>query len=122
MAYNHTARAPGKSALRPKNRIWGFSRDGCNLSLDDRLRCQEPRRKSRATPTFFTPGIPHWPSRDPIEENGGFNLYGFVGNDGVNSLDLLGLKEEEKFCCCGGGNAIYDPADKCCVDGKVDSK
>lgn len=35
-------------------------------------------------------GIPVWPSRDPIEERGGFNLYGSVGNDGVNQWDLLG--------------------------------
>jgi uncharacterized protein RhaS with RHS repeats len=32
-----------------------------------------------------------WPSRDPIEEEGGVNLYGFVGNDGVGNIDLLGL-------------------------------
>jgi phage tail tape-measure protein len=31
-----------------------------------------------------------WPSRDPIEEKGGINLYGFVHNDGVNEIDLLG--------------------------------
>ncbi len=34
-----------------------------------------------------------WPSRDPIEEDGGVNLYGFIGNDGVNKLDILGLIE-----------------------------
>jgi len=33
-----------------------------------------------------------WMSRDPIEEQGGVNLYGFVGNDSVNVIDLLGLK------------------------------
>jgi hypothetical protein len=33
-----------------------------------------------------------WPSRDPIEEDGGVNLYGFVGNDGVNDWDYLGQK------------------------------
>jgi hypothetical protein len=32
-----------------------------------------------------------WPSRDPIEERGGVNLYGFVGNDGVSRWDFLGL-------------------------------
>ena len=32
-----------------------------------------------------------WPSRDPIGEIGGLNLYGFVGNDGVNQVDPLGL-------------------------------
>ena len=31
-----------------------------------------------------------WPSRDPIEEDGGLNLYSMVGNDTVNSWDLLG--------------------------------
>lgn len=34
-----------------------------------------------------------WPSRDPIQERGGVNLYGFVGNDGVNKWDLLGMEE-----------------------------
>ena len=37
-------------------------------------------------------GIPYWPSRDPIEEDGGVNLYGFVGNDPIRQTDSLGLK------------------------------
>jgi|GEM_PF-1881761 len=32
-----------------------------------------------------------WVSRDPIEESGGVNLYGFVGNDGVGEFDRFGL-------------------------------
>jgi RHS repeat-associated protein len=32
-----------------------------------------------------------WLSRDPAEEDGGTNLYGFVDNDGINSVDFLGL-------------------------------
>lgn len=32
-----------------------------------------------------------WLSRDPIGEEGGYNLYGFVENDGVNFIDPLGL-------------------------------
>ena len=39
-------------------------------------------------------GIPVWPSRDPIAERGGFNLYDFVGNDGVNYLDYLGRERK----------------------------
>jgi uncharacterized protein RhaS with RHS repeats len=35
-----------------------------------------------------------WPSRDPIEEEGGENLYGFVGNNGISSIDFLGLMEK----------------------------
>ena len=29
-------------------------------------------------------------NRDPIEEAGGINLYGFCGNDGVNGFDVMG--------------------------------
>jgi hypothetical protein len=38
-------------------------------------------------------GRAYWLSRDPIEERGGINLYGFVGNDSVNYTDYLGLKD-----------------------------
>jgi RHS repeat-associated protein len=40
---------------------------------------------------WYDPVTGRWPSRDPIEESGGVNLYGFVGNDGVGHFDLLGL-------------------------------
>ncbi len=39
---------------------------------------------------YYDPLTGRWPSRDPIEEKGGLNLHGFVGNDGVNKWDLLG--------------------------------
>ena len=32
-----------------------------------------------------------WISRDPLGEQGGLNLYGFVGNDPINDNDCLGL-------------------------------
>ncbi len=38
-------------------------------------------------------GIPCWPSRDPIGEKGGMNLYGFLGNDGEDRADKLGLED-----------------------------
>jgi RHS repeat-associated protein len=41
---------------------------------------------------YYDPVTGRWPSRDPIEEEGGINLYGFVGNDGVNWVDILGQK------------------------------
>jgi RHS repeat-associated protein len=40
---------------------------------------------------WFDPYTGRWPSRDPIEESGGVNLYGFVGNDGVDFVDQIGL-------------------------------
>jgi hypothetical protein len=53
---------------------------------------QQPRRENRPATTKTASGIPYWPSRDPIEEEGGINLYGFVGNGGVNWVDRLGLQ------------------------------
>ncbi len=41
---------------------------------------------------YYDPVSGRWPSRDPIEEEGGMNLYGFVGNDGVGQIDFLGNK------------------------------
>ncbi|MCX6866940.1 MAG: RHS repeat-associated core domain-containing protein [Verrucomicrobia bacterium] len=40
---------------------------------------------------YYDPLTGRWPSRDPIEENGGLNLYGFVGNNGVSKFDFFGL-------------------------------
>ena len=91
MAYNLTARTSGNPAMRPKNRAWGFPRNGRVYPLGCRRQRLELRPKPRPTPTFFTPGIPQWPSRDPIEENGGLNLYGFVENDGADWVDILGM-------------------------------
>lgn len=53
-----------------------------------------------ATNTFayYMPGQGRWTSRDPIGEEGGPNLYGFVGNDSVNTIDPLG----EDFIAVGG--------------------
>jgi len=34
-----------------------------------------------------------WLSRDSIAEQGGYNLYGFIGNDGVNLIDYLGFED-----------------------------
>ena len=39
---------------------------------------------------FYDPVTGRWPSRDPIEEAGGVNLYGFVANNGVSLIDALG--------------------------------
>lgn len=40
---------------------------------------------------YYNPEQGRWLNRDPIEENGGLNLYGFVGNDPINSVDMLGM-------------------------------
>jgi len=42
---------------------------------------------------YYDPLTGRWPSRDPIAERGGANLYGFVRNAATYSHDRLGLKE-----------------------------
>jgi len=76
--------------LQPKNRARGFfgARPLCARTI--RPQAPQPRREIRPVPAKPASGIPVWPSRDPIGEEGGWNLYGFVGNDSIGLLDVLG--------------------------------
>jgi len=49
---------------------------------------------------FYDPNLQRWSNRDPIGENGGINLYGFVGNSPLNSVDPYGLAD---YYYSGGG-------------------
>ena len=40
---------------------------------------------------YYDPDTGRWLSRDPLEEEGGINLYQFIGNDPVNLVDPMGL-------------------------------
>ncbi len=40
---------------------------------------------------YYNPSTGRWPSRDPIGEEGGLNLYSMVGNNPVSRYDILGL-------------------------------
>ncbi len=54
---------------------------------------------------YYDPVTGRWLNRDPIEEDGGVNLYGFVENDPIDWVDVLGLE----------GNApgsLYDTAEE----------
>jgi len=42
---------------------------------------------------YYDPVTGRWPSRDPIAERGGVNLYGFVQNNSLNAIDYIGLKK-----------------------------
>lgn len=39
---------------------------------------------------YYSPNLGRWLNRDPIEEQGGLNLYGFCKNKALDSFDLLG--------------------------------
>ncbi|WP_265593491.1 RHS repeat-associated core domain-containing protein [Verrucomicrobium sp. BvORR034] len=40
---------------------------------------------------YYSAKLGRWISRDPLGESGGFNLYGYCGNDPVNRWDYLGM-------------------------------
>lgn len=40
---------------------------------------------------YYSPTLGRFINRDPIEEKGGLNLYAFVGNNGINGWDMLGM-------------------------------
>ncbi len=42
---------------------------------------------------YYAPDTGRWLNRDPIAEEGGLNLYAFVANDPMNSMDPWGLEE-----------------------------
>ncbi len=91
MGFSLTSPAPEKCDPTAKNRVWGFFGDAPKTSRDNRPQSLQPRRENHPTTTKVASGRAYWPSRDPIGERGGLNLYGMVGNDAVNGSDYLGL-------------------------------
>jgi len=68
-----------------------------NASRSRALRPQKPSKLAEKTVhvadylyRYYDPLTGRWPSRDPIEEEGGVNLYGFVGNSTFNYIEYLG--------------------------------
>lgn len=111
MAYFLSESAPCASDLTAQNRVWGFFAESNRQRSTNRRNPQQPRRENRPALTKTASGILLWPSRDPVEEKGGVNLYGFVGNDGVNCVEFLGLKlikyvgPAKPITASGGGGA-----------------
>jgi RHS repeat-associated protein len=71
---------------------------------------------------YYDPETGRWPSRDPIGERGGLNLYGFVRNRPINRLDILGLSTKTDI---GDGIGLitkraYSFLGKCCTGSCTD--
>ncbi len=45
---------------------------------------------------FYNPKDGRWINRDPIAEQGGWNLYAFLGNSLQDKFDALGLEDKKK--------------------------
>ena len=54
----------------------------------------------------YDPEMGRWLSADPLGEEGGLNLYGYVENDPVNSADELGLQRGPGRIIRGPGSRI----------------
>lgn len=48
---------------------------------------------------YYDPVTGRWPSRDPIEERGGDNIYHFCYNDSILKFDIRGLNVRVDFKC-----------------------
>ena len=92
MAYFRTEPAPARRNPTGKNRVWDFFRLSSETHPAKRRQTAQPRRKIRPTAMKSASGIPYWPSRDPIEDEGGMNLYGYCSNSPVQNFDILGLE------------------------------
>ncbi len=87
-----------------KNRVGNFFGEAGKTRPVNRLPAPQPRRENGHVYDetasgmlfygfrYYDPETGRWLNRDPIEELGGMNLFGFVGNEAVNRWDVLGLK------------------------------
>jgi RHS repeat-associated protein len=57
---------------------------------------------------IYSPPLARWLSTDPIGEEGGINLYGFVDNDPVNNWDYLGLQVAEQGAWYLKASPVFD--------------
>ena len=53
---------------------------------------------------YYSPELGRWLNRDPIEEGGGVNLYGFVENDSIQFFDYFGAVPKELYYALGTGS------------------
>lgn len=78
---------------------------------------------------YYDPQLGRWLSRDPIGENGGVNLYEFVGNNSIKNSDLFGLattSEDSGYITTPVDYMTFEEArekaqdHKCCNKEKID--
>jgi RHS repeat-associated protein len=89
--------APFLAAERPtsprKNRVGVFARRSAHRARRNTAQVANSRRVAGGRGYKPVSGRAWFLNQDPIEEQGGINLYAFVGNDGVNGWDYLGMMD-----------------------------
>jgi hypothetical protein len=83
-------RAPRAGVRGAENRTGGFCRRPPTRARFLAPQMTKPRRVAKLAATKSASGPTVWPSRDPIEEDGGINLYGYVLNNPINLFDSDG--------------------------------
>jgi len=113
--------APENPHSVEENRVGDFFGKEANPRRVNRLSAQQPRQRNGhdydKTASgmyyygfrYYDPVTGRWPSRDPIGERGGLNLYAMVGNNPIRWIDYLGLTGSD---CCG--DKEYDKSKQCC--------
>jgi len=75
---------------------------------------------------FYNPTAGRWLNRDPLGEYAGPNIYGFVGNDGVQKIDPDGRFIWLFFTGCSARRECdgrpYNPETHCCCEKKIVSR
>jgi uncharacterized protein RhaS with RHS repeats len=51
---------------------------------------------------YYNPVTGRWLGRDPVGEQGGISLYGFIVNEPISNVDFLGLEDADAFGAVGG--------------------
>ena len=97
-----------KTYLPSKNRVGGFDPTCITYAGESSLQVVEVHQENEGRGTtlvsgvtyygyrYYNPSTGRFLSKDPIAENGGLNLYGFVKNDPVNLYDALGKRPSRK--------------------------
>ena len=80
----------GSAPIRPKGPNPPKLPDSLNSLIINGLESSSGMQVAWYGYRYYDPVTGRWPSRDPIEERGGTNLYGFNGNDALSRWDYLG--------------------------------
>jgi len=102
------------STPREKTASGDFFQNPNESRLENRPQPLKTQQGTRAYSYKIVSGRPVWPSRDPIEERGGLNVYGFVENDGLNYWDILGLR-----CLSATEKKLIEEMERMLKDGEV---
>jgi RHS repeat-associated protein len=121
MGFHLTESRSRESHPTAKSRVRGIFGETQESRPKKSAAAQQPRWENHSTTTklasgvryygyrYYDPVTGRWPSRDPIGEQGGVNLYGMVGNDAVGRFDYLGLDDDYGYQSQTGFPQGFDP-------------